>query len=212
MKIIENNLLYELFNLQVIFNELFYLDNYFSLSETESTSYINMSESTSDTPSSQASTPATVNNSAPAPTQPTTSNTPATPISNNSVVSASPNTAESLVTKTANVAVDGAIITSTVTAAREIARHIPGVGGKFSAMGAGIIAGGAGIPVKNLAGNATKDFGNKFIGNFDLNAFFANVFNLTGNSSYDLITLILLFNKLNIYILFLRYRVYFITL
>ena len=105
-------------------------------------------------------------------------------------------------------ATDGVIMTGALAAGAKVQKNIPSIGNKVAWLGGSIVLGRAAIAVKNTAGNISKNVGNKLI----KTTFLDQMFNLTGNSAIDLLTLIQFFQKLQIiftvgilYSLFLNY-------
>ena len=106
--------------------------------------------------------------------------------------------------------INGTIMTVALTAGMKLSQTTPTLAGKIGALappvgGRGVALGGSAIIVKNVSGNVSKDLG-KSSNNLlpmsgegtNLNEVLAQVFNLTGNYALDLLTLIQVFQKLQL--------------
>jgi len=98
-----------------------------------------------------------------------------------------------------NNAVDAMLMGAANAAGVKLMQYTPSLAGK-AAIGVGsIVAGSAAIVAKNVSGNLSKDIGNNFIDP----SIFNEMFGLTGDSVRDLLQMLLVFQYLQLFFIYL---------
>lgn len=209
------SLLFLLLNLlQLLINSIFVLDNHIIdyFNTVIDTSSVGGSESldsnVSNSSSSSNSSNTTSSVKSDVLSNNTSANFPSTSSNNsnnsNSSTTDTNNSSLSISSKIVTNAVNAAIIGASISAGMKIAQKSPTVAGKLATVGSTILMGGAAIGLKNTAENVSANLGKprNFIGsNLDLNSLLKTMFNLTGNPGLDILNVILILQKMQIYLI-----------